>query len=189
MERKEDNSKKIGISCVEMRDSEGKVVTIQGLRTLIKKKNHSKPVAQALSTSRVRQGIDEDEGDEERTGIYIKNKVCTPLLFHFRRLPEPAADNASALAADDEAEQLARKIDRANDHFKINQTDAADSGESEDDYQPDEQRVVKFYVVVNGLCILGDQELGRRDVIIATRHVERDVNPFTRQVRGAKQRA
>ena len=30
---------------------------------------------------------------------------------------------------------------------------------------------------------------GNSDVIIATKHVERDVDPFTRQVGGAKQRA
>ena len=93
----------------------------------------------------MREGIDEEEGYEERTGIYIKNKVYTVTpAFSFPALAAPAADNNSELAADDEAEQLAREIDRANDHFKINQIDAADSSESEDNFQPDEQRVIKF---------------------------------------------
>ena len=50
------------------------------MRAIIEKKIHSKPVAQA---SRVREGINENEGDEERTGIYIKNKVytVTPCFF------------------------------------------------------------------------------------------------------------
>ena len=180
MEAREDNSKKLGIPCVEMRDSEGKVITIQGLRALIEKKNHPKPVTQALPTSRVWEGIDEDEDNEERTGIYNKNKIYTltpnsPFGFSYPALASREADETSKQLKIEEK----LYIDRAN------QTD----GESEDDNQPDEPRVVKFYVIANGLCILGDQESGRRDVIIATKHVETDVDPFTRHVAGAKQRA
>ena len=38
-------------------------------------------MAQALPTSRVREGINEDEGDEERTGICIKHNETIINIF------------------------------------------------------------------------------------------------------------
>ncbi len=142
-----------------------------GLRAFIEKKNRPKPVTQALPISRVCEGIDEDEDDEERTGIYTLTPT-SPFGFSYPALASREADETSKQLKIEEK----LYIDRAN------QTD----GESEDDNQPDEPHVVKFYVIANGLCILGDQESGRRDVIIATEHVETDVDLFTRHVAGAK---